>query len=205
MNFFNIGGGELLVIILLALLMFGPKDIMNIMRTVGKYARAASKAWAQIVASLQGDIMPEEIREAVDDTQNSIKEVRQTFRGIGESMNEIQTAVREDVKDLDKPLQVAMPNTLAEVKAEAEARKAGSAKRVPVQDPGVKEILTMFEKTAPRPAPAKPPVETTPASATNPDTASEKSAEPSTPTGPDTSGGAPETTMSANEETHDGD
>ncbi|MBN2005918.1 MAG: twin-arginine translocase TatA/TatE family subunit [Anaerolineae bacterium] len=161
MNFFNIGGGELLVIILLALLMFGPKDIMNIMRTVGKYARAASRAWAQIVASLQGDLMPDEIREVVDDTQNSIKEVRQSFTDIGQSMNEIQTSVREDVKDLDQPLQVQMPNALAEVKAEAEARKSQRAQRSLAQDPGVKEMLTMFEKTAPPPTPAKSAEETT--------------------------------------------
>ncbi len=153
MNFFNVGGGELLVIVLLALLMFGPKDIMNIMRTIGKYTRAASKAWAQIVASLQGEIMPEDVREIVNETQESIGEVRQTFKGIGESMNEIQASVREDVKDLDKPLRVTMPDTLAEVRAEA--RKTEGKKRAAAQDPGVEEMLALLEKTAPRPTPAK--------------------------------------------------
>ena len=53
MQFLNIGGGELLVIVLLALVLFGPEDILKIMRTVGKYTRGIQRMWSQVNNSLR--------------------------------------------------------------------------------------------------------------------------------------------------------
>ncbi len=122
MDFLNIGGGELLVIILLALLLFGPEDIMNLMRQIGKYTRAARRAWAQVTAGLQGDVLPDEIQEAVDDTKSSMEEVKSTLEDIEASVDEVESTVKEEVSDLDEPLQVDLPDEMAEVLAEKERK-----------------------------------------------------------------------------------
>jgi len=168
MEFLNIGGGEILVIILLALLLFGPEDIMNIMRTIGKYTRAASRAWSQLTAGLQGEVLPDEIQQAVDETKSSLGEVKATLDEVGTTVNEVQTSVKAEVSDIDEPLKVEMPDTMAEVLAEAKAQKAGTGasskagldRRVPQKagtpgarpdkDSGVKEILALVDQSTPK-------------------------------------------------------
>ena len=48
MEFLNIGGGELLIIVLLAIVLFGPEDILRIMRTIGGYVRKIQLMWTQV-------------------------------------------------------------------------------------------------------------------------------------------------------------
>lgn len=132
MEFFNIGGGEILVIILLAILLFGPEDIMKIMRTVGKYTRAASRAWAQITAGLQGDLLPKEVQDVVNETKNAFNEVKAPLQEVSASVSEVGTTFKEEVKDLDAPLKAAAreaktatAEAAAEVTAAVAAAKAG--------------------------------------------------------------------------------
>ena len=160
MNFFNIGGGEILVIILLALLLFGPKDIMNIMRTVGKYTRAASRTWAQLTAGLQGDLLPDEVQDVVDETKASFAEVGDTLKKVSTVVKETETSVKEEGKAIDQSLQVTIPNARAEVQAEIRQRKAARADKAA----DVQGILAVVGKTAPasqsRPKAAPPPAPT---------------------------------------------
>lgn len=50
---FGIGTGELLIIFLLALLLFGPQKLPEIARWMGRAVREARKAWSE----LQREIM----------------------------------------------------------------------------------------------------------------------------------------------------
>ena len=97
MEFLNIGGGEILVIILLAIILFGPEDILKIMRTVGNYVRKIQRMWAQVSAGLRGEflpdeIIPEEVQEVITETKVSVDEVKAT-------LNEVQTTVQTDIDD----------------------------------------------------------------------------------------------------------
>ncbi|HNT76324.1 MAG TPA: twin-arginine translocase TatA/TatE family subunit [Anaerolineae bacterium] len=151
MNFFNIGGGEILVIILMALLLFGPKDIMNIMRTIGRYTRKASRAWAQLTAGLQGELLPDEVQDVVDETKASFAEVGDTFKEIGTVVKETELSVKEEGREIDRSLQVAVPDARAEVQAEIRKKKAERASKAA----DVEGILAMVGKPAP-PKPAAP-------------------------------------------------
>jgi Sec-independent protein translocase protein TatA len=97
MEFLNIGGGEVLVIILLALILFGPEDIMQLMRTIGKYTRAASKMWAQVTQGLQEGYLPEEVEETLVDTQNTVAEARG-------ALQEAETSIKDVTRELDRDL-----------------------------------------------------------------------------------------------------
>lgn len=79
MDLFNIGGGELLILALLALILFGPEDIIKIARTAGKYIRDAQQMWGQVVKSLQQDILDQELKETLQETQTTIGEVKKTL------------------------------------------------------------------------------------------------------------------------------
>jgi sec-independent protein translocase protein TatB len=98
MEFFNIGGGELLVIVLLALILFGPEDIMKMMRTLGKYARSAREMWTQFNATLQDEYLDsEELGEVLEETKATVAEAQEAVRALNVSMKEVTSAVEKDV------------------------------------------------------------------------------------------------------------
>jgi Tat protein translocase TatB subunit len=57
MDFLNIGAGELLVIGLIGLLLFGPEDLLRVARTVGGYVQKARQMWADVSTSLETDLL----------------------------------------------------------------------------------------------------------------------------------------------------
>ncbi|HOT90536.1 MAG TPA: hypothetical protein PLJ78_05760 [Anaerolineae bacterium] len=104
MEFLNIGGGELLVIVLLAIILFGPEDILKMMRKIGEYVRKIQQMWAQVSSGLKGefiteDLVPEEIQETIKETQASVAEVGQTLaevKAVAEAdLSETHAAVQE--------------------------------------------------------------------------------------------------------------
>ncbi len=114
MEFLNIGGGELIVIVLLAIILFGPEDILKIMRAIGGYVRKLQQMWAQVSSGLKGefddDLIPEEIQETIKETRDSVTEVQKTLAEVTAvakanlddtltTVAEIKTSVETDIKD----------------------------------------------------------------------------------------------------------
>ena len=60
MDFFGIGFGEVLLILILALIIWGPKRLPEIARTLGKTMRAMRKATNDFTAQMTRDIDIEE-------------------------------------------------------------------------------------------------------------------------------------------------
>ena len=56
MDFFGIGFGEILLIIIIALIIFGPGKIPEIARTIGRMSRSLRKATSDFTASLTKEI-----------------------------------------------------------------------------------------------------------------------------------------------------
>jgi Sec-independent protein translocase protein TatA len=128
MEFLNIGGGELIVIVLLAIILFGPEDILKIMRTVGGYVQKLQQMWAQVSSGLQGEfddnLIPEDLKETIKETRESVTEVQKTLEEVTAvakadlnetitAVSEIQTSVETDIKDTKA--------TVEEIKAALEA------------------------------------------------------------------------------------
>ena len=97
MEFMNVGGGELLIIILLALVLFSPEDILKLMRTIGNYARTARQMWSNVSKSLQNDYIPDEVKEVVKETATTVKEAKSTISGVRENLSSMSTEVEEDI------------------------------------------------------------------------------------------------------------
>lgn len=56
MDLFNIGTGELLVLALLALALFGPEDMVRMARTLGRYVRIARESWMSLTRQLNSEL-----------------------------------------------------------------------------------------------------------------------------------------------------
>src|SRR5450432_3630611 len=100
---FDIGGGELLVIAVVALIAIGPKELPGVLRMVGQWMGKARK----MAAEFQGQFQ-EAMREAeMADLKKSFDEVKEAATGFtgGNIMTSLQKDVGEALRidDIDKP------------------------------------------------------------------------------------------------------
>ena len=152
MEFLNIGGGEVLVIILLALILFGPEDIMQLMRTIGKYTRAASRMWAQVTQGLQEGYLPEEVEETLSDTQNTVAEAQGALQEAQASIESVTRDLDKDLNNLSKENQEAAVSeaqeTLDQAKSSVEAVTESVEKDLDEISESIDQALETPEKTS---------------------------------------------------------
>jgi sec-independent protein translocase protein TatB len=101
---FDIGGGELLVIAVVALIAIGPKELPGVLRMVGQWMGKARK----MAAEFQGQFQ-EAMREAeMSDLKKSFDEVKEAATGFtsGNLMTSLEKDVSKalDIDVLDKPV-----------------------------------------------------------------------------------------------------
>ena len=58
MDFLNIGMPELLVIVLIGLILFGPEELLKAARTANGYLRSAQRMWREVASQLTIDLSP---------------------------------------------------------------------------------------------------------------------------------------------------
>ncbi|KPL24491.1 MAG: hypothetical protein AMJ93_02225 [Anaerolineae bacterium SM23_84] len=89
MNFLGIGPGELLFILLLALIIFGPRRLPEIGKTLGKSIREFREASQELTEQFQEELQAaaDEIRAAPDALKGDTGEDDQ---GVGRSAKELQ-------------------------------------------------------------------------------------------------------------------
>jgi sec-independent protein translocase protein TatA len=72
--FGNIGFPELLIIMAIALLIFGPKKLPEVGKSIGKAIREFRKASDEIKEKIDQEIQANEFREIKDELKKDIKE-----------------------------------------------------------------------------------------------------------------------------------
>jgi len=118
MDFFNIGGGELLVIILLALVLFRPEDIYKAMRTLGRYTRSARRMWAEFSTNIKQEMETREVEEALSETKALIGSAEEAVATLKTSVNDVTKTVESDVSTAGKSLKSQAAESAAALKAE---------------------------------------------------------------------------------------
>lgn len=117
MEFLNIGGGELLVIVLLALVLFGPEDIMKLMQSLGKYTRRAREMWSEFSSTMQQEYASsEELTEVVEETKATVAEAQAALSGISETVGDISTSVKSDVAAAERAVKTQAAETASILK-----------------------------------------------------------------------------------------
>jgi TatA/E family protein of Tat protein translocase len=76
--FGNIGPTELIVILVIALLVFGPKKLPEIGRSIGKAVREFKKTSEEIRGRIEDEIAASEVKDIARDLQTEIKSAGKT-------------------------------------------------------------------------------------------------------------------------------
>lgn len=88
MDLFNVGSGEFLVLALLALLLFGPEELIKLLRTLREYSYKARRAWLHFSAELEQDVLTDEVKAVLQETRVSVDELQQGWRDIQQDLED---------------------------------------------------------------------------------------------------------------------
>jgi TatA/E family protein of Tat protein translocase len=91
---FDIGGGELLLILIAVVLLFGPKKLPEIAQMIGRGMQQVRKAQAQFTSQMNE--VQNEVKKSVDD--NPITEFKKTIIRDNENHN-VETDKSKDIID----------------------------------------------------------------------------------------------------------
>jgi Tat protein translocase TatB subunit len=95
-GFGSIGGGELLLILVIALLLFGPRRIPEIGRTIGKTLTQLRRATQEFRTGIEREVEVEKLREAGDAMRSIRSEV-------GSIAADTFSTIRRDIDGATRP------------------------------------------------------------------------------------------------------
>ena len=112
---FNIGFPELMVILLVAFLVVGPKDLPKVARALARGIKKARALVDQLKEEAHWDEMMQEITQVKDTVDETVKEadVVQEFRQVKDQINQVKKAVdiKGAVQDVKKDLKKSLLET----------------------------------------------------------------------------------------------
>jgi TatA/E family protein of Tat protein translocase len=85
--FGSLGGAELLLILGLALLLFGPRKLPEIGRTIGRGLSEFRKATTDFKSSLEREVDLEEVKETRDSIADARREIKNSIADAGRVEN----------------------------------------------------------------------------------------------------------------------
>jgi len=96
---FNIGGAELVVILLIAFVVVGPKDLPKIARALGRMFRSLRSMVEEVKRETGLDELTKDLKEAERD-------IKQTADSIDprRELQEVQVEVNKEVRQIEKSL-----------------------------------------------------------------------------------------------------
>ncbi|MBC7363399.1 MAG: TatA/E family twin arginine-targeting protein translocase [Candidatus Aminicenantes bacterium] len=97
--FGSIGLPELIVIFIIALLVFGPKKLPEVGKSVGKAIREFKKASDELRSKVEEEINAADIRNDIEEVQ---KEVQEEISGIKNDLNQAQESIKKDLPTDEK-------------------------------------------------------------------------------------------------------
>lgn len=90
---FNIGLGELIVILAVAFVFVGPSDLPKVARKVAQLYKKARGLWSEVLSAINMDTEVEEIKTVKSEMEKTIKEV-----------NPVET-VKKEIGDVTKSIE----------------------------------------------------------------------------------------------------
>ena len=99
-NVFNIGFAELILVLLVAFLVVGPKDLPKVARALGRFVKYLKTKWAEFIEETDMSDTISEIKGVKKDLEATVREVnprvdlKKTQNGLDKTVNEIKQAVK---------------------------------------------------------------------------------------------------------------
>ena len=101
--FFNIGTGELMIIIIIAILVIGPKRMLELGQALGRLTRRGREIWSEVMKTIQAELQ---------DTKDAVEE-------IAAGGSNLAAEVKATGQEADKALQKSKVDTF-DMKSELE-------------------------------------------------------------------------------------
>jgi len=133
MNFLNVGPWELAVILVIAILLVGPKRVAEIARTIGRTTSQVRRLSGQFLGTIQAELQAAEqeahqaldsiagggqepIASITDEIQATGQETRQVLEGAGEDERAVTTSIKAELQTVERETRQAMEEIVESVK-----------------------------------------------------------------------------------------
>jgi Sec-independent protein translocase protein TatA len=150
MQIFNIGGLELIFILLIAVMVLGPRDMINTARKIGGWVSQITRSdiWATIMNTSQDirNLPTKIVREA--GLEESIKEIQESANLLGKAGNQIASDVNNEIQQSAKLLGAAGDQIASDINKEirADGKNLLPAVKPPAKIPEPKPALDSSAK-----------------------------------------------------------
>jgi len=156
-NFLNIGPAELMVILLIAILLVGPRRMAEIVRSIGRLSRQMRKLSGEFVGAIRNEIQATEdgVQRVVDEAKGTVDggqgipdELAETKKEADKSLKSIVegdlglSSITEDIRAVQREAQGMMQDMLGEVMAAADMRSEPNSQAAIKQDTTSAEQVT---------------------------------------------------------------
>ncbi len=105
---FNIGFAELILVLLIAFLVVGPKDLPKVARALGRFVKYLKTKWAEFVEETDMADTISELKGVKQDLEKTVRDVdpsadlKKTQNELDQTMNEIKKAVKNRKPPVDR-------------------------------------------------------------------------------------------------------
>lgn len=105
---FNIGFAELILVLLVAFLVVGPKDLPKVARALGRFVRYLKAKWAEFIEETDMAGTIDELKGVKKDLEATVREVdpsvdlKKTQNSLDKTMKEIKEAVKVKKPPVDR-------------------------------------------------------------------------------------------------------
>ena len=111
---FNIGAGELLLVLVVAFVIVGPDDLPKVARWLGRMVRKLRTLIRDIKAETGWDEVEKEVREVQKDVKQTVREMdisadlKDAVKDVNQEINGISKDMKADFKALDQQTKADM-------------------------------------------------------------------------------------------------
>jgi sec-independent protein translocase protein TatB len=141
-NFLNVGPWELTVIFVIAILLVGPKRMVEMARTIGRVSSQMRRLSSEFLGTIRDEVetVEEEARQALEgvvqvgeesvaELQATEQETRQVLESVDEDRRRATTSIRAELQAVEREARQALEeiaeNVGGIVRGEGEAREEG--------------------------------------------------------------------------------
>lgn len=136
MNFLNVGPWELTVILIIAILLVGPRRMVEIARTIGRVTRQLRRFSSEFTSNLQAEVMAtERAATAGEPPQDIIKSITEPFTGLQAELQATERETRHALENLIEGTAEPIQDELQTLERETRQALANAAQDDTDNDP----------------------------------------------------------------------
>lgn len=120
---FNIGAGEILLVLVVAFVIVGPDDLPKVARWLGRMVRKLRTLIRDIKAETGWDEVEKEVREVQKDVKQTVREMdisadlKDAVKDVNQEINGISRDMKADFRELDRQTKADMKSLDDDIRA----------------------------------------------------------------------------------------